>query len=254
MIKLIIHTLSIVIILLWANQQLFSQTFYNTELHGIIKSVNGESITRAHIVNLFNQTGTISNNNGEFQILVNKTDIIQISSVGYKSFVYVIPNTDQVKLVKYFTLSVDTVSLDETTIYPFPESLAELKREFLELPIEEEAPLYDLHLEDAGILGRPQTGAIIHGPFSALYEKFSRSAKMRRKYLALLEYDHKKQEASKIYNAELVTKLTGLSSKKEIAEFMEYCEFEPDFVLHAKSYDLYLAIENCFAEFSIVNQ
>lgn len=253
MIKQVIHILAVVILLLVVNKTLHSQTFYSTELQGVIKTVVGESIIKGHVLNLSHQTGTITNDDGAFQILANKSDIIQISSIGYKTLLYVIPNTEEVKLVKYFTLSIDTINLAETTIYPFPETLGELKKEFLELSVEEEAPAINLHLEEAGILGLPQTGAIIKGPFTALYEKFSRSAKLRRKYQALVEYEFKRQEAAKIYNSELVTKLTGLTSEEDIAQFMEYCEFESDFVLYAKSYDLYLAIENCFSEFSTIN-
>ena len=250
MINQVSHTLAVVVILFGINNFLQSQSFYSTELEGIVRCVEGESIIKAHVLNLSNQTGTLSNDEGNFQILANKSDIIQISSIGYKTLLFVIPNTEQVKLVKYFTLSIDTINLAETTIYPFPETLAELKKEFLELSLEEESPVVNLHLDEAGILGLPQTGAIIQGPFTAIYEKFSRSAKLRRKYQALMEYEYKRQEAAKIYNSELVTRITGLSSEEDIVKFMEYCEFQPDFVLSAKSYDLYLAIENCYSEFS----
>lgn len=250
MIKQVLHTLAVVVILFGTSQFLHSQSFYSTELQGVIKSVEGESVIKAHVLNLTHQTGTLTDEDGSFQILANKTDIIQISSMGYKTLLYVIPNTQQVKLVKYFTLSIDTLNLAEATIYPFPETLNELKKEFLELSIEEETQAMDLHLEEAGLLGLPQTGAIIRGPFTALYEKFSRSAKLRRKYQALVEYEYKREAASKIYNAELVTKLTGLLTEEEITKFMEYCEFEPNFVLFEKKYDLYLAIENCYAEYS----
>lgn len=249
MTKQVIHTLAVVFLLLGLNNHLQSQFFYSTELQGIVKSIEGEAISKAHIINLSTRMGTLTNEEGTFEMLVNRTNIIQISSMGYKTLIYVIPSTEEVKLVKYFTLSIDTIQLDEATIYPFPLTLEELKVEFLELSIEEEAPAFDLHLDEAGILGLPQTGAIIHGPFSAIYEKFSRSAKLRRKYEALVEYEYRRQEASKIYNSELVTKITGLETKEEIEKFMQYCEFEPDFVLHSISYDLYLAIENCYSEF-----
>lgn len=253
MIKLFVHILAGITTLLGINQLLYSQTFYSTELYGIVKSVNGESITKAHIINLYNKTGTISNDEGMFQILANKTDIIQISSIGYKTLLYVIPNTDQVKLVKYFTISIDTINLAETTIYPFPQTLEELEREFLELSIEDDTPTVELHLEKAGISALPQTGAIIQGPFTALYEKFSRSAKFRRKYEALMDYEYKKQQAAKIYNTELVIKLTGLKTEEEISRFMEYCELDPDFILGSRTYDLYLALQNCYSEFKNIN-
>ncbi len=254
MIKLFIHTLAVITILIGINKLLYTQTFYSTELYGIVKSVNGESVSKAHIINLSNKTGTITNNEGMFQILANKTDIIQISSVGYKTLLYIIPNTDQVKLVKYYTLITDTINLAETTIYPFPQTLEELKHEFLELSVEDETPKVDLHLEMAGIVALPQTGAIIQGPFTALYEKLSRSAKLRRKYEALMDYEYKKQQAAKIYNAELVTKLTGLKTEEDISRFMEYCELDPGFVLDSRTYDLYLALRNCYSEFMNINQ
>ena len=254
MIKLLIHTLAVITTLIGINKLLHTQTFYSTELYGIVRSVNGESVSKAHIINLSNKTGTITNNEGMFQILANKTDIIQISSVGYKALLYIIPNTDQVKLVKYFTLITDTINLAETTIYPFPQTLEELKQEFLELSVEDETPKVDLHLEMAGIVALPQTGAIIQGPFTALYEKLSRSAKLRRKYEALMDYKYKKQQAAKIYNAELVTKLTGLKTEEDISRFMEYCELDPGFVLGSRTYDLYLAIQNCYSEFMNINQ
>lgn len=254
MIRLLLHTLLLTTTFLGINNIIRSQSFYSTELQGTIKSITGESLSKAHIINLSSKMGTITNEDGNFEILSNKTDIIQISSIGYKTLLYVIPNTDEVKLVKYFTLSIDTINLAETTIYPFPQTLEELKEEFLELSIEEDKPSYNLHLEMAGIVALPQTGAIIHGPFSALYEKLSRSAKLRRKYEALLDYDYRRAQAAKIYNAELVTKLTGLKTEKGITQFMEYCEFEPDFVLNSKSYDLYMAIKNCYSQFSTIEQ
>lgn len=254
MTKQLFHTLAVVFLLLGLNNHLQSQFFYSTELQGIVKTIDGESISKAHIINLSTRMGTLSNKEGTFEMLANKTDIIQISSVGYKTLIYVIPSTEEVKLVKYFTLSIDTIQLDDAVIYPFPLTLEELKEDFLELPMEEEPVPFDLHLDEAGIIGLPQTGAIIHGPFSAIYEKFSRSAKIRRKYEALVEYEYRKQEASKIYNAELVTKITGLKTEEEIASFMQYCEFEPDFVIHSRSYDLYLAIENCYSEFVTIQE
>lgn len=253
MIKLILHTLLIVITFLGINNLLTAQSFYSTELQGIVKSIEGESISKAHIINLSTRMGTITNDEGRFEILANKTNIIQISSVGYKTLLYVIPNTEEVQLEKYFTFSIDTINLAEAIIYPFPQTLEELKQEFLELSIEDENPQFDLHLEMAGIVAIPQTGAIIHGPFTALYEKFSRSAKLRRKYEALMNYEYRREQASKIYNAELVIKLTGLMTEKEIAQFMNYCEFEPDFVLNSSSYDLYMAIKNCYLQFSTVH-
>ena len=64
MIKLLIHTLAVITTLIGINKLLHTQTFYSTELYGIVRSVNGESVSKAHIINLSNKTGTITNNEG----------------------------------------------------------------------------------------------------------------------------------------------------------------------------------------------
>ena len=226
-----------------------AQSFYSTELYGTIKTIEGDPVSKAHILNLTNQTGTISNNEGKFEILANKTDIIQISSIGFKNLLFVIPNTTQVKLIKYFTLTRDTINLSEATIYPFPQTLPELKKEFLEMPVEEEEQVVKLRLDKEDLRGTPQVGAIIKGPFTAIYDRLSREGKLRRKYEALMAYEYRKNEAAKIYNPELVAKITGLEDEEEIEKFMEYCELGPDFVMHAIPYDLYVAVKNCYKEF-----
>ena len=76
-------------------------------------------------------------------------------------------------------LYADTLNLTEIIIRPYPKDLQSLKQEFLELEFEEETTV-NLHLEEIEIQGPVDAGMVIKGPFTALYEAFSRHDKVLR--------------------------------------------------------------------------
>jgi hypothetical protein len=151
-------------------------------------------------------------------------------------------------------LSLDTIALTEAIIYPYPATLEALKKEFLVLELEEEIPEFNLHLEKAGISPSPQTGMVISGPISAIYNKLSRHAKIQQKYEGLVYQEQLRIKSTTIYNSALVSKITGLESEEELKKFMEFCELEPIFILNSNEYDLYCAISNCYNEYLNINK
>jgi len=115
-------------------------------------------------------------------------------------------------------------------------------------------PEIDLHLEMAENIPLMHEGFVIKGPFTKLYETFSRHAKLQRRHQALVKANHKFLQAAKLYNRDLVRKLTGLKDEKEIIMFMEFCDLDPEFILTTTTYELYLAINNCYEEFVSINK
>ena len=150
------------------------------------------------------------------------------------------------------TLPRDTVTLSEAIIYPYPATLEALKRELLTLELEDEVPQFNLHLEKAMIAPKPLTGFVISGPISSLYNKFSRHAKIQKKYAVLVNRKQARISSTYIYNTALVRKITGMDSDKEVKKFMEFCDLEPEFILNSNEYDLFCAITDCFIEYSKV--
>jgi len=155
--------------------------------------------------------------------------------------------------VKNFTLQIDTINLLETVIYPYPATADALKKEFLELRLEDTLAI-DLHLEMAEIKLPIPMGVVINGPFTKLYETFSRHAKLESKHQALVKANHNFLQAAKLYNKDLGRKLTGLKDEKKIIRFMEFCDLEPEFILNTNAYELYFAINNCYKEFVSINE
>jgi len=218
--------------------------------YGKVVENSGKPLIHAHVIDLSEEIGTLTNYDGEFLIHVYPEDTLRFSSVGYKTKLLIIPHTEE-NYYRKIILEKDTVALSETIIYPYPSSLDALRKEFLTVEIEDTEPKFDLHLEMANIEPKPhtQTGIVISGPISALYNQFSRHAKIQRKYYELINHDVLKKRASKIYSVAMVKKVTGFKSVEEVVNFMEFCDLEPEFVLNHTEYELILAINNCLIQY-----
>ena len=92
-------------------------------------------IPLAHIIVLNSKRGTVSDFSGYFSFVAKKLDTIKFSAVGYKSDIYIIPDTisnNRYSLIQ--VMSTDTIYLTETVIYPWP-TRAQFKEAFLTLEI-----------------------------------------------------------------------------------------------------------------------
>lgn len=219
------------------------------KLYGEVYDGLGKPLVFAHVINISSHTGTLTNNDGLFLIEVYPEDTIKISSVGFKSKFLLIPHKDENKLQMSITLARDTVALSETIIYPYPATQDALKRDFLALEVKDEEPVVNLHLEKANIDPIPQTGIVIPGPISFLYNEFSRHGRIQKKYNALVKREQARIKSTYIYNKALVRRITGLGTDEEAIKFMEFCDLEPEFILNSNEYDLYCAISECYTKY-----
>ncbi len=82
--------------------------------------------------------GTFTDFRGFFSIVVEKGDVIEFSSVGYKNIEFIIPDTfanDRYSVVQLMTR--DVVNLPETVVFPWP-SREHFKVEFLAMDVTSE--------------------------------------------------------------------------------------------------------------------
>jgi hypothetical protein len=82
--------------------------------------------------------GTMTDFYGFFSFVAKKNDTIEMSSVGYKRAVFIIPDTLTVNRYSLIqALGSDTVMLTETVIYPWPTT-EQFKQAFLKTQIPED--------------------------------------------------------------------------------------------------------------------
>ena len=163
----------------------FSQVVYDSllVLHGrVITADSALPLHNAHVLSKFNHWGTISDENGEFKMLVSPGDSIMVSSIGFNTTVFqmgssVILNNEPYEIL----MGKDTVLINEIIIHAFWDY-----RTFKQLIVNMEPLNLDNFYPDwegTGLLYLEPKPLTIKGPIQALYDVFNRSAQLRRQLI-----------------------------------------------------------------------
>lgn len=237
-------------------------------VEGFITNPEGQYIEQVHIVNTRQGTGTASNSSGQFRIISLPGDTLRFTGIGYSPYSFFVPSVRTSPVVPlHVVMEADTIILTGATIYAWPADADALKREVLSMesqapevpdlklnnPKFYTKPLPDGFLEKNGTPGMLNPGlslVTIKGPFTALYNKYSREGKSLRKYVSLKNQDDKTVIAAKRYNADVVRRITSFKTDKEIQDFMLFCNLSVDFVVRVTEYELYEAINECLLAYN----
>lgn len=92
-------------------------------------------------------------------------------------------------------------------------------------------------------------GMRLGSPITALYERYSRRGRDRRRYAELVANDRRDSVNREKYNLDVVRELTFLPSLEETQEFMDFCSFDKDYIENTKPVDLYVEILRCKEEY-----
>lgn len=148
--------------------------------------VNGETnelLKGAHLLSS-SSFATKTDENGIFNISIEKDDTLKISYIGFKTLYYIAPEQKRGKYLIKFKLYTDSVTLDEVEIFPWP-SYSEFKKAFAELKTTEpEIKMEGVKLyQDRNI--EPWEFKTVHlftNPISFIYDKLlDKKAKQRRR-------------------------------------------------------------------------
>ncbi|PLX05291.1 MAG: hypothetical protein C0595_00130 [Marinilabiliales bacterium] len=173
------------IFIIFISTNLFSQKINDSLLifHArIVSSDSSQPLHNAHIISKFNRWGTISNDNGEFKMLVSNGDSLLISSIGYRPKVLRI-DSSKVSFDEAYEIIMhkDTVLINEIVIHAFWDY-----RTFKQLIVNMEPLNLDNFYPDwegTELLYRDPTPLTFKGPIQALYDVFNQSAKLRRQLI-----------------------------------------------------------------------
>ncbi|MEZ4978434.1 MAG: carboxypeptidase-like regulatory domain-containing protein [Chitinophagales bacterium] len=159
--------------------------------HG--KVVSGSSpLYNVSVVNLSQNTGTVTDVYGDFKLSVKRGDEISFSSIAYKSIVYKVPSDIQeVDFRVLVNLVEDTVYLKEAVVVPWPLNRTMLKEAMLDQRKEkEQISPYAGFIE---LEGDPEpVSPSLMNPLSFIYSKFNKKARQEKKmekYRKILQED-----------------------------------------------------------------
>ncbi len=218
-------------------------------IRGVIKDSLQNPVSYAHILSKTRNEGWVTDYYGTFRAYVMPGDTLITSAISYQRAMIIIP--EEITGSEYLAeiiLRKDIVNLSEIVVRPWPATFEQLKKEFMEVEIEDPIANLDLHLptpEELRNLAYPSGGIVVEGPISALYNRYSKEAKSKRIYAELML----KETAGKRYNKEVVSHITGLKDEDQIRKFMEFCALQIKFILESTDYELYAAILGCYKEY-----
>jgi len=222
---------------------------------GEIKDTKMKAVSYAHIFVKSRNEGWVGDYYGRFQAYIYPGDTLKISAVSYHpAFINIPTGLNNQGYTVEIIMQQDTIHLKELVIYPWPATYSQLKKDFLQVEIDDPMADIDLNLPSLKDFGKflktpMEPGQIgIYsgpGPFSILYDQFSKEARSKRIYAEIL----KKEKVDKRYNKATVSRITGLKGEDEIKKFMDFCSLQIKFILESTDYELYAAILNCYDEY-----
>lgn len=205
----------------------------------VVGQDNVSPVSFAHIVNVDQKWGVVSDTLGFFNIWAVSGDTLNVSAIGY-----------HYKEFKVEDFSDTLVKIPvENRIY----EIREAKISYLGTYKDFEYKVVHLELPDLGI--NPAVGNIFNyveppplfveptvtSPASLMYVLFSKDAKDKKKYIELEKETKIKNGVRERYNKEIVKKITGLEDL-EAQRFMKFCGFKDEYILSIDDYNLYSEI------------
>jgi hypothetical protein len=205
--------------------------------------------------------GTITDETGHFSIIINKGDSLYFSSVGFDKYRLRLKDDDN-RSVYHVVIEMDskTYQLEPVIVHAYM-SFGEFKQQVLDLDIPTEKDEFSLNIPKGYQLppepGRGDATSLnpsvtITGPFSALYNAFSKEGKQKRKMETFRKIEADEIIIQSKYNLSIIKRVTQLADD-DAKRFMEWCKFEEDYILRATDYELAVAMLKCLDEFNKVD-
>jgi len=183
----------------------------------VISDSSFNAIRDCHVINKTQNTGTVTDANGEFKITAYINDSITFSAIGYEKLTIAL----DVSMYNYgytIILKPQAYDLEEVTIMPYR----------LNLPPITKWEIYKPPLPNQGGINLLPTDV---SPITALYNRYSREGKQRRHYKSVIDETAEYIRIGEKFNSEMVSQITGLKDD-ELVKFMSFCNFSKDFILN----------------------
>jgi len=223
----------------------------------LISSENSEAIPFATVLLNLQLVGITSDENGYFDISLQKNDSLFVSSIGYENLRLSVKDLNVDSSLNIIRLSPKVYMLNEIMItqYPSYERLVEIVINPILSTNEKSVFRAYSNLEKAGLrfipheMDRRLIIAHANSPITAIYNIFSRSVKNQKKYIEIRKDEKKDHRFEKKVSNETIKRITGLSDSTTIVRFIAYCNFSESFLNTASEYELFDQIRKNYEDF-----
>ena len=238
---------------------IYSQDSKN-RVRGKVESESSKtSLQNVHVLNLSKVVGTITDEEGVFEINASVNDTLYFSYIGYKPLKIIVTND----LIKYedndltFNLTELALALEEVIITPY-RLTGYLEIDVKNAPINSSPRYRIIGLPNLGYEGGRRTrsgisrvlGAIFN-PADFLNSLFKRNPKKMAKLRLIREDEEIKSLLSTKFDREVLVQLLGIP-KIDINEILRNCSFSDTFIKEANDLQIMEAINECYDEYKLL--
>ncbi len=224
----------------------------------VVNTSNNVSLSNVHVVNLNSVKGTLTDEEGDFNIRATVNDTLYFSYLGFKSIRVRVTN-DWLKFgeirIKMTELSI---ALEEVVVRPIQlTGYVEIDAKII--------PIYDNYrYRIAGIGsgyegGSTQPGSVskvlnsIFNPADFLYNVFGQKPNDMKKLRKMKEDDEIRALLQSKYDRETLMAVLQLE-KVDIDEILVNCSYSKDFIRTANDLQILDAISECYEEYRILSR
>ncbi len=238
---------------------IYSQDSKNRVTGKVESESSKTSLQNVHVLNLSKVVGTITDEEGVFEINASVNDTLYFSYIGYKPLKIIVTND----LIKYedndltFNLTELALALEEVIITPY-RLTGYLEIDVKNAPINSSVRYRIIGLPNLGYEGGRRTrsgiskvlGAIFN-PADFLNSLFKRNPKKMAKLRLMREDEQIKILLSTKFDREVLVQLLGIP-KIDINEILRNCSFSDTFIKEANDLQIMEAINECYDEYKLL--
>lgn len=227
-------------------------------IKGSVFNLRGESLVGAHAINLTRNYGTFTDFSGHFSLILAKNDSLKVSMVGYKPFILKIPqNLTALNYNLNITLLTDTLIISGPEIRPYPATYPEFRQEFITMRTSEEKIIKAMNLPKEPFRRKyenPEGGLLLPGPFSLIYDNFSKEAKQKKKMAAIYSKNNLRKKFLEIILQETLTIRYQCETDEDVDDLLQFCGIDMQLLKSTPQYIIAKRIDECGSEWKRVKK
>ncbi|RAR48557.1 carboxypeptidase-like regulatory domain-containing protein [Flavobacterium lacus] len=249
-----------VVFLLFIAFQLSAQEKERTEkvTGTVLNDSDSKPLSNVNIINMNSVRGSISNNEGVFEISVQVNDTLHISLIGFQSIRVRVTN-DWIKSKNtQIKLTEKAIALEEVVLTPY-NLTGYLQVDAKLIPVNRNQRYGISGLNYGYEAGQYSPSAFnrvlgsIFNPTDMLYNFFGNKPRELRKLKEMKKDDTVRNLLESKFDRETIAIMLGID-KKEIPEILERCNYSESFIKTANDLQVLDAINDCYEEYKILKR
>lgn len=235
----------------------FSQT--STKLKGqIVSAQNNKVLSAAHILNLTSVVGTITNENGHFEIPTQANDTILISYLGFESIKLKVTN-DLLKGNELIISLHEKANEIKEVVIRSTTLIGVLEIDVKQVPKDRFTRIHINGLPQTYEVGKPVSQninspvAALFQPIDFLYNLFGQKPKQLKKLQKLKKVDNLRNMLSGKFDREVMMEYLQMD-KQELRKLLVDCNYSDYFIQKASDLQMIEAILDCYENYKAIKK